>query len=109
MKLNKSTFALLQTKEFKEYIANHYSVSIAEVGKWVRWEQKGKPSNLTSEFGLNILLKYRNQELKEFHISNISDLIEQRIRQKEIKPITSKKKYRFDMTGRKHFKRGENF
>jgi hypothetical protein len=54
-------------------------------------------------------LKYRNQELKEFHISNISDLIEQRIRQKEIKPITSKKKYRFDMTGRKHFKRGENF
>lgn len=111
MTLNKSTIALLGTIELKQFIADHFETSLEEVNKWIA-ELDNAENKLLSEFGLNIIMKYRTQYLKEWHIRKTSDLFDS-------KTLNPKKKYRWDTTGRKHklnsmtgkktLKKGSNF
>lgn len=102
MRLSKITLEILGSKNAKAYLGAYFSVDSKEIGDWVKLEKKGEKTRLTSEFGLNLILQYRVQELKDYLVSEVPDLLEKDDLKLPIKQMTSKKKYRYDMSGRKH-------
>lgn len=101
MRLSKMTLEILGSKSAKTYLGAYFSVDSKEIGNWIKLEKNGEKTKLTSEFGLNLILRYRVEELKDYLVREVQDLYERDINA-PVKHFTSKKKYRYDMTGRKH-------